>query len=124
MTPAALRRACLAMAGATEEFPFGPENSVFKVSGRIFAITPLHRSAPLRVSLKCEPGLAEQLRAGHPAITPGYHLNKRHWNTVVLDGSIPDAMVRDMIEDSYDLILAALPKATQRALGWTGAEGG
>jgi predicted DNA-binding protein (MmcQ/YjbR family) len=120
VTPAALRRACLAMPGATEEFPFGPEHSVFKVAGKIFALSPLGRSRPLRVSLKCEPALAEQLRAGHPAITPGYHLNKRHWNTIVLDGSVADAMVRDMIEDSYDLIVAALPKAKQRALGWTG----
>ena len=120
MTAAELRDACLEMPGAEETFPFGPENSVFKVEGKIFAISPLRHSSPLRVSLKCEPGLAEQLRAGHPAIAPGYHLNKRHWNTVVVDGSIPDAMVRDMIEDSYDLIVAALPKAKQRALGWTG----
>jgi predicted DNA-binding protein (MmcQ/YjbR family) len=121
MSPAALRNCCLRRAGAVEEFPFGPEHSVFKVAGKIFALSPLGRSRPLRVSLKCEPALAEQLRAGHPAITPGYHLNKRHWNTIVLDGSVADAMVRDMIEDSYDLIVAALPKATRRALGWTGA---
>jgi predicted DNA-binding protein (MmcQ/YjbR family) len=121
VTPAALRRACLARPGATEDFPFGPVNSVFKVSGKIFALSPLDRSRPLRISLKCEPGLAEQLRASHPAIAPGYHLSKRHWNTIVLDGSLSDAMVRDMIEDSYDLIVAALPKAKQRALGWSGA---
>jgi predicted DNA-binding protein (MmcQ/YjbR family) len=121
VTAAELRDACLALPGATETFPFGPENSVFKVSGKVFAISPLRHENPLRVSLKCEPGLAEQLRAGHPAITPGYHLNKRHWNTVVLDGSVPDAMVRDMIEDSYDLIVAKLPRKTQQALGWTGA---
>jgi predicted DNA-binding protein (MmcQ/YjbR family) len=121
MTAAALRRACLEMPGAEETFPFGPENSVFKVEGKIFAISPLRHENPLRISLKCEPGLAEQLRAGHAAITPGYHLNKRHWNTVVVDGSIPDAMVRDMIEDSYDLIVARLPKRRQQALGWTGA---
>jgi predicted DNA-binding protein (MmcQ/YjbR family) len=119
MTPAALRRCCLALRGAVEEFPFGPENSVFKVSGKIFAITPL-AARPLRVSLKCEPGLAEQLRASYPAIGPGYHLNKRHWNTVVLDGSIPDAMVREMIEDSYDLVVARLPRATREELAWTG----
>jgi predicted DNA-binding protein (MmcQ/YjbR family) len=119
VTAAALRRACLAMPGAIEDFPFGPENSVFKVSGKIFAISRLDRSPPLRIALKCEPALAEQLRASHPAITPGYHLNKRHWNTIVLDGSLPDAMVRDMIEDSYDLIVAALPVARQRALGWS-----
>ena len=121
MTAAALRAACLDMPGAEETFPFGPENSVFKVEGKIFAISRLDRAAPLRISLKCEPGLAEQLRAGHPAITPGYHLNKRHWNTLVLDGSLPDEMVRDMIEDSYDLIVARLPKRRQQALGWTGA---
>jgi predicted DNA-binding protein (MmcQ/YjbR family) len=119
VTPAALRRRCLALRGATEEFPFGPENSVFKVAGKIFAITPLGER-PLRVSVKCDPGLAEQLRASYPAIIPGYHLNKRHWNTVVLDGSLPDPMVRDMIEDSYDLVVSALPRATREALGWTG----
>ncbi|HMI71673.1 MAG TPA: MmcQ/YjbR family DNA-binding protein [Solirubrobacteraceae bacterium] len=121
MTPAALRRRCLALPGATEEFPFDAENSVFKVAGKIFAISRLD-GRPLRVSLKCEPALAEQLRAGHPAITPGYHLNKRHWNTIVLDGSVPDAMVRDMIEDSYDLVVSALPRAARAALGWTGGQ--
>jgi predicted DNA-binding protein (MmcQ/YjbR family) len=117
MTPAALRRECLRMPGATEDFPFNPETSVFKVGGKVFAITALE-GQPLNVSLKCEPGLAEQLRADYPAITPGYHLNKRHWNTVVLDGSVPDRMVRDMIEDSYDLVVASLPRATRDALRW------
>ena len=121
VTPAALRRCCLGLTGAVEEFPFGPENSVFKVSGKIFALSPL-RARPLRVSLKCEPGLAEQLRASYAAIGPGYHLNKRHWNTIQLDGSIPDAMIREMIEDSYDLVVARLPRATREALGWTGHE--
>ena len=119
MTAAALRRCCLALAGAVEDFPFGPENSVFKVGGKIFAISRL-RARPLHVSLKCEPGLAEQLRASYPAIGPGYHLNKRHWNTVQLDGSVADTMVREMIEDSYDLVVARLPRATREALGWTG----
>jgi predicted DNA-binding protein (MmcQ/YjbR family) len=114
-----LRETCLAMPGAIEDFPFSPDNSVFKVAGKIFAISNL-TAEPLRVSLKCEPGLAEQLRADHTAITPGYHLNKRHWNTVAIDGSVPDAMVRDMIEDSYDLIVAALPRAKRRALRWPG----
>jgi predicted DNA-binding protein (MmcQ/YjbR family) len=116
---AALRRYCLARPGAEETFPFGPETSVFKVGGKLFAISGL-RSEPLRVSLKCEPDLARGLRATHPAIQPGYHLNKRHWNTVVLDGSLPDSMVEDMIEDSYDLIVAKLPRATRERLGWTG----
>jgi len=117
MTAARLRRACLALPGAEETFPFGPENSVFKVAGKLFAIAPLN-SKPLRVSLKCEPALAEGLRAAHPEIIPGYHLNKRHWNTVMLDGDLDDRMVVEMIEDSYDLIVAKLPKATQRKLGW------
>ena len=117
MTAARLRRACLALPGAEETFPFGPENSVFKVAGKLFAIAPLN-SKPLRVSLKCEPALAEGLRAAHPEIIPGYHLNKRHWNTVMLDGDLDDRMVVEMIEDFYDLIVAKLPKATQRKLGW------
>ena len=113
-----LRELCLSFTGAEETYPFSAETTVFKVRGKIFAIAALDREPPA-ISLKCEPEIAAQLRAGHEAITPGYHLNKRHWNTVVLDGSLPDAMVRDMIEDSYDLIVAALPKARQRALGWT-----
>jgi predicted DNA-binding protein (MmcQ/YjbR family) len=64
--------------------------------------------------------LAEQLRAAHPAITAGYHLNKRHWNTIVLDGSLPDEMVADMVEDSYDLVVSKLSRARRRALGWRG----
>jgi predicted DNA-binding protein (MmcQ/YjbR family) len=108
MTAARLRRCCLDRPGATEEFPFGPETSVFKVAGKMFAISALDRR-PLEVSLKCEPELSELLRAGNAAIRPGYHLNKRHWITVTLDGSIPDAMVRDLIEDSYDLVVAGLP---------------
>jgi predicted DNA-binding protein (MmcQ/YjbR family) len=119
VTPAKLRKACLALAGAEETFPFDPANSVFKVGGKIFAIAPLKRK-PLRISLKCEPALAEGLRAAHPEIIPGYHLNKRHWNTVHLDGDLPDSMVVQMIEDSYDLIVSKLPKATQRALKWQG----
>ena len=91
---------------------------MFKVEGKLFAISALER-APLSVSLKCEPELAEQLRASFPdAVAPGYHLNKRHWNTVTLDGSVPDAMVRDMVEDSYDLIVAAMPAAARERLGW------
>ena len=109
MTPAQLRRACLRQPGAFEDFPFGPETSVFKVGGKLFAISAL-RSEPLRVSVKCEPELAEQLRLTYPAIKPGYHLNKRHWNTIELDGSLDDALVRDLIEDSYDLVVAGLPR--------------
>jgi predicted DNA-binding protein (MmcQ/YjbR family) len=115
-----LKDACLEPNGSVEEFPFGPETSVFKVGGKIFAITALD-GRPLKVSLKCDPDLAVRLRAAHPAIVPGYHLNKRHWNTVTLDGSLPDGLVREMIEDSYDLIVARLPRAQQLKLDWPGA---
>ena len=117
MRPARLRDHCLALPGSAETYPFGPETSVFKVSGKIFAISRL-KERPLRVSLKCEPLLAEQLRKAHPAVLPGYHLNKRHWNTVIIDGSLPERMVKDMIEDSYDLIVSKLPRSRRRALGW------
>ena len=121
MTARALQKLCLEFPGASETFPFGPEHSVFKVEGKLFAISALAAS-PLKVSLKCEPDLAEQLRAAWPdAIAPGYHLNKRHWNTVTLDGSLADAMVRDMVEDSYDLIVAAMPRAVRERLGWAPA---
>jgi predicted DNA-binding protein (MmcQ/YjbR family) len=112
-----LRGRCLALPGTTEEFPFSPGLSVFKVAGKVFALAPLE-DRPLRVSLKCEPGLAEQLRDTYSAIRPGYHLNKRHWNTVNVDGSLPDRLVLDMIEDSYDLVVAGLPKRTQAELDW------
>ncbi len=117
MNPHELRRRCLSPAGAVESFPFGPETSVFKVAGKMFALSALER-APLEISLKCDPELAEQLRAGYPAIRAGYHLNKRHWNTVCLDGSLPDDLVRDLIEDSYDLVVSALPRRVREELGW------
>jgi len=112
----ALRAWCLEQPGAIEDFPFGPEHSVFKVGGKIFAISALERE-PLEVSVKCEPELAVALRNSYPAIRPGYHLNKRHWNTVTLDGSLPDQIVRDLVEDSYDLIASALPKRLREELG-------
>jgi predicted DNA-binding protein (MmcQ/YjbR family) len=112
-----LRRRCLRFAGAIEDFPFGPEHSVFKVAGKMFALSALDRT-PLEVSLKCEPALAVELRNTYPAIRPGYHLNKRHWNTITLDGSLADRLVCDLIEDSYDLVVSALPKRVRARLGW------
>ena len=121
MNAAALRKACLAMTGAEETFPFGPENSVFKVEGKIFALSRLD-GEPLKVSLKCEPELAIQLRRDHDAIIGGYHLNKRHWNTVTVDG-VPEQLLRDIVEDSYDLIVSRLPRGTQIRLGWSTLDG-
>jgi predicted DNA-binding protein (MmcQ/YjbR family) len=112
-----LREWCLQQPGAIEDFPFGPEPSVFKVAGKIFALSSLEHT-PLKVSVKCEPELAVGLRESHPAIRAGYHLNKRHWNTITLDGSLSDQVVRDLIEDSYDLVVSALPKRVREQLGW------
>ncbi|MDX3093003.1 MmcQ/YjbR family DNA-binding protein [Streptomyces sp. ME01-24h] len=119
-----LRDFCLGFNGAVEENPFprDTEVTVFKVGGKIFAISALG-GEPLQVSLKCDPDLAVRLRAEHAAIAPGWHLNKRHWNTVTLDGSLPDAMVCELVEDSYDLIVSKLPRAERLRLDWPGAAG-
>ncbi|MGN6166757.1 MAG: MmcQ/YjbR family DNA-binding protein [Solirubrobacteraceae bacterium] len=97
MSPAALRDHCLDFPGSVETFPFGPATSVFKVARKMFAVSQLAQR-PLRVSLKCEPQLAEQLRAAHAAVGPGY---------------------QDMIEDSYDLVVSQFPAFQRRALGWS-----
>ena len=112
-----LRELCMRFRGSSETFPFGWQWSVFKVAGKMFALAGLDRD-PLSVSVKCEPLLAEQLRAANPAVMPGYHLNKRHWNTGLIDGSLPDEMIANMIEDSYDLVVSKLSRARRRALGW------
>ena len=106
-----LKTRCLGLPGASEEFPFGDEVSVFKVGGKMFALCSLDAGPPLQLSVKCDPELAAQLRSAYPAIRPGYHLNKRHWNTITLDGSLPDELVTDLLGDSYDLVVASLPKA-------------
>jgi predicted DNA-binding protein (MmcQ/YjbR family) len=103
MTPEELRAHCTGLPGASEEFPFNPATSVFKVGGKIFAIAPLD-AEPLTVSVKAEPEIGESLREAHEAIVPGYHLNKRHWITVTLGGDAGDALARDLIVDSYDLV--------------------
>jgi predicted DNA-binding protein (MmcQ/YjbR family) len=119
VSPAELRDHCLSFAGAEETFPFGPDVSVFKVAGKMFALSQLDAES-LRVGLKCDPELAESLREANAAVIPGYHLNKRHWNTVILDGSLPDDAVRNMIEDSYDLVVSKLPRSRREDLGWRG----
>ena len=116
LTPARLRSFCLERPGSVEEFPFSEGVSVFKVAGKIFAISSLD-DKPLDVSVKNDPEIAEQLRASHEAVRPGYHLNKRHWITVTIDGSLDDGFVTDLIQDSYDLVVAALPKRVQAELG-------
>ncbi len=108
--------ACMAKPGAVEDYPFGDEVAVFKVAGRMFALVPLG-GEPASVSLKCDPELAISLRDRYAGVTPGYHLNKRHWNTVALDGSVPEEEVRELIDHSYDLVVARLPRAQRNRLG-------
>ena len=103
-----LRSHCRANPGVTEEHPFGPGALVMKVRGKIFAIIGEDEN-PLTVSLKCEPEIALVLRSSYGSVQPGYHLNKRHWNTVTLDGTIDDRHVLQWVDDSYDLVRAGLP---------------
>ncbi|MCB5178160.1 MmcQ/YjbR family DNA-binding protein [Streptomyces antimicrobicus] len=115
MTPAELRAFCLGFDAAVEEFPFNLETSVFKVLGKMFALSALD-ARPLRVNLKCDPEEALRLRAAYPdAVAPGWHMNKRHWNTVTVAG-LPDRTVRELVEDSYDLVVAGLPRAERLRL--------
>jgi len=104
-----LRRYLKAKPGAVEDFPFDLVTLVAKVGGKMFALVGTDET-PLRLNLKCDPLKAEVLREYYPAVLPGYHMNKRHWNTVVLDGSIPDADLLAMIDESYDLVVKGLPK--------------
>lgn len=104
---------CKGLKGAVEDYPFGPEPLVMKVGGKMFALLGVNDGIA-NISLKCEPHMAELLRMQHEAVKPGYHLNKKHWNTVTLDGSIPDDEVREMIDHSYELVVRGLTRA-QRA---------
>lgn len=106
---------CLALQGAEETTPFGPDVLVYKVAGKMFALA-IPEDVPPRLNLKCDPDRALALRDEHPAILPGYHMNKRHWNTLVLDGSLYPSLVRSLIDHSYSLVVAALPKSAQATL--------
>ena len=110
-----LREYVLNKRGSHEEFPFGPSVMVYKVMSKIFTIISLDES-PLRINLKCDPELALHLRAAYNAVEPGYHMNKKHWNTIILDGSIPNDEIFAMIDDSYDLVIKGLKKADKLKL--------
>jgi predicted DNA-binding protein (MmcQ/YjbR family) len=107
----------LQLAEVTEEQPFGPRTDVYKVAGKIFAIL-WPDGSPSRVNLKCEPMLALHLREQHPAVSAGYHMNKRHWNTVLLDGTISDDELEEMVEHSYEQVVAGLPRETRKRIAW------
>jgi len=104
-----LRNYCLSKNGVTESFPFDKSTLVFKVMGKMFALTDLEDEI-LTVNLKCNPENTIRLREEFPAIQPGYHMNKKHWNTIFIDGSIPDEQIFQWIDDSYDLVVTTLSR--------------
>jgi predicted DNA-binding protein (MmcQ/YjbR family) len=110
-----LRRYCLDHPGATEDHPFGPGALVMKVGNKMFAIV-MEDEDPLSISLKCEPDIAVMLRESFEDVGPGYHLNKRHWNTVTLTDRISDKQAQEWIDDSYDLVVDSLPRKVRDGL--------
>ncbi len=102
MNVESLREYCIAKEGVTESFPFGIDTLVFKVKGKIFALVNLE--GDLSINLKCDPVLAIEIRERHPSVIPGYHMNKKHWNTVLIDGSVADREIYFWIDHSYELI--------------------
>ena len=109
------REYCLSKPAATEDTPFGPDNIVFKVGGKMFALAALDEVPPA-VNLKCDPDLALELRDRYEQVRPGYHMNKIHWNTVELSGVIPEKEIRKMVDHSYDLVVRSLPKVRREKL--------
>lgn len=109
-----LRAYCLSKRGVCEDFPFGEDVAVYKVVGKMFALIPVN--APNQISLKCDPMFAEVLRQTYAAVTPAYHLNKQHWNGIIIDGSIPVEEIREMIDHSYELVIKGLSKKAREKL--------
>ena len=106
-----LRDYCLSLPGTTEDFPFDAETLVFKVGGKMYLLTGL--DGPFSINVKCDPERAVTLREQYPAVRPGYHMNKVHWNTVDVDGSVNDALLKEWIQHSYQLVRQSLPKAVR-----------
>ncbi len=103
------REYCLSKKSVSESFPFDETTLVFKVAGKMFALTDTHDD--FSINLKCDPEKAIELRERYPVVIPGYHMNKKHWNTVNIDGSIPNDLVYQWIDDSYNLIVEKLPRS-------------
>ena len=108
------RKHCLAKKGVTEEFPFGEETLVYKVMGKMFCLTGVEEFSS--VNLKVDPEQGVELREQYPAVQPGYHMNKKHWVTVLLDGSIPDRLLLQWVDISYDLVVLGLNKTQKSTL--------
>jgi len=112
-----LREYCLKKPAVEETFPFGPETLVYKVGGKIFLITSLD-SESFRFSVKCDPEKVIELRERYECVQPGYHLNKKHWNTILVDGTVSNSILKEWIDDSYHLIVESLPaKAREQVKG-------
>ena len=109
-----VRKHCITKNGVTEEFPFGEDTLVFKVMGKMFCLTNLNQGRT--INLKCDPELAVELRERYDSVTPGYHMNKIHWNTVNLNNTIPDKLIFEWIDHSYDLVVQGLPKKLKSKL--------
>lgn len=107
------RNYCLSLPAVTEEFPFGETTLVYKVAGKMFALTGIDFFES--INLKCDPELAVELRERYAAVTPGYHMNKQHWNTVIMDGSVSNQQILEWTKHSYDLVVASLPKKLRAA---------
>jgi len=101
------RNYCISKPGVTEGLPFDQNTLVFKVMGKMFTATGLDQFE--KINLKCDPEKAQELRTQNPAVQPGYHMNKKHWNTIIMDGSVPDVIVNQWIDESYDLVVKGLP---------------
>ena len=104
-----LRDYCLSMTAAVEDFPFGTDVAVFKVKGKMFALTDIEMFES--INLKCDPEEAIELRERYAAVQPGYHMNKAHWNTIIMDNSISDKLIEKWVNDSYELVRSKLPKS-------------
>ncbi len=105
---------CLSLEGTTEDFPFDQETLVFKVMGKMFALT--HVDSFESINLKCDPEKIPELREQYPGVLPGYHMSKKHWNTILINGEIPDPLLKQWTRDSYDLVVAGLPKKLRNQL--------
>ena len=110
-----LREYCLSKKAVTEDFPFGEDTLVFRVLNKIFLLVSLS-SNPLQFNAKCDPDKVIELRDQYDAVQPGYHMNKKHWNTIIMNGGLSNAQLKEMIDDSYNLIVQSLPKKERENL--------
>lgn len=110
-----IRDYCIKKKAVTEEFPFDEETLVFKVAGKIFLLASLE-TIPLQINIKCDPEKATELREEYDSVIPGYHMNKNHWNTIIIDGIVPERKLLEWIDDSYSMVVAGLTKTQRKIL--------